>query len=112
MVQKQEISQGGEGGAAASINASPAVIDNEKLVVLQKNRAWSQANLMNQQSQLSRTYTAKELQEMFRNTIDLTKQLKQEYEKLKKKAQKTGDFSELNAFIKGVTPLISVISFL
>lgn len=108
--QKQEISQGVEGGVAGSLNASTTIIDNEKLVVLQKNRAWSQANLMNQQSQLVRTYTAKELQEMFRITIDLTKQLKRGYEKLKKKAQKTGDFSELDAFIQGVTPLITIKS--
>lgn len=28
--------------------------------------------------------------------------------KLKKKAQKTGDFSKLNAFVQGVTPLITI----
>ena len=76
--------------------------------VLQKNKAWSQANLINQQSQVARTYTAKELQEMFRNTIDLSKQLKQEYEKLMKKAYNTGDFREIDAFMRGVAPLITI----
>jgi hypothetical protein len=106
--QKQEIRQEVEGGAAESIDTSTAILENEKLVVLQKNRAWSQANYFNVQSQVSTTHSAKELQELFRNAIDLSKQLKQEYEKLKKKAQKTGDFSELKAFIRGVTPLITI----
>jgi len=106
--QKQEIRQEVEGGVPESIDASSAILDNEKLVVLQKNRAWSQANSFNLQSQVSTTHSARELQELFRNAIDLTNQLKQEYEKLKKKAQKTGDFSELKAFIRGVTPLITI----
>jgi hypothetical protein len=91
-----------------SLETQTGIEDNEKLIALQKNRAWSQANLINQQSQLSRTYTAKELQEMFRNTIDLSKQLKQEYAKLKKKAQQTGDLTEINVFIQGVAPLITI----
>lgn len=102
--QKQQKRQAVTGG----LDAHTGIVDNEKFVVLQKNRAWSQANLMNQQSQLVRTYTAKELQEMFRNTIDLTKQLNQEYEKLMEKAPKTGDFTEINAFIRGVAPLITI----
>jgi hypothetical protein len=88
--------------------ARTGIVDNEKLVVLQKNKAWSQANLINQQSQVARTYNAKELQEMFRNTIDLSKQLKQEYEKLMKKAHNTGDFREIDAFMRGVAPLITI----
>jgi hypothetical protein len=104
VVQKKEKRQASTG----SLDVHTGIVDNEKFVLLQKNRAWSQANLINQQSQLVRTYTAKELQEMFRNTIDLTKQLNQEYEKLMKKAQKTGDFTEINAFIRGVAPLITI----
>lgn len=104
VVQIQEKKQ----AATGSLDVHTAIVDNKKFVLLQKNRAWSQANLINQQSQLVRTYTSKELQEMFRNTIDLTKQLNQEYEKLMKKAQKTGDFTEINAFIRGVAPLITI----
>jgi len=110
VVEKEQVEQIQEKGQAvtASLETQTGIEDNEKLPALQKNRAWSQANLINQQSQLVRTYTAKELQEMFRNTIDLTKQLNQEYEKLMKKAQKTGDFTEINAFIRGVAPLIKI----
>lgn len=93
-----------------SLETQTSIEDNEKLNALQKNRAWSQANLFNVQSQVSKTHSAKELQELFRNTIDLTKQLKQEYERLKKKAQKTGDFTEINAFMQGLTPLITIKS--
>ena len=103
VVQEQEKRQ-----VTESLNTQPAVIDNEKLAALQKNRAWSQANSFNIQSQVSNIHSAKELQELFRNTIDLSKQLKQEYEKLNKKAQKTGDFAELDAFIQGITPLITI----
>ncbi|MGD2086106.1 MAG: hypothetical protein PVH61_07985 [Candidatus Aminicenantes bacterium] len=110
IMQKEQVEQIQEKGqiTPGSLDAQTGIVGNEKLALLQKNRAWSQANLMNQQSQLSRTYTAKELHEMFRNTIDLSKQLRQEYIKLKKKAQKTGDFTEINAFRRGVAPLITI----
>jgi hypothetical protein len=110
VVEKEQVEQIQEKGQAvtASIGTQTGIEDNEKLLDLQKNRAWSQANLINIQSQSVRTYTAKDLQEMFRNTIDLSKQLNQEYEKLMKTAQKTGDFTEINAFIRGVAPLITI----
>lgn len=103
VVQEQDKRQ-----VTGSLNAQPAVIDNEKLAGLKKNRAWSQANFFNVQSQVSKTHSARQLQELFRNAIDLTQQLKQEYDELKKEAQKTGDFTKVNAFIRGVTPLIAI----
>ncbi len=110
VVEREQVEQDQEKGqtVTGSLEAQPGTVDNEKLAALQKNRAWSQANLINQQSQLARTYSPGELQEMFRNTIDLTRQLKQEYEKLMKEAQKTGDFTELDAFMGGVAPLITI----
>jgi hypothetical protein len=110
VVGKEQVEQIQEKGQAvtARIETQTGIEDNEKLLDLQKNRAWSQANLINVQSQLVRTYTTKELQEMFRNTIDLSKQLNQEYENLMKTAQKTGDFTEINAFVRGVAPLITI----
>jgi len=106
--EQAEQVQGKGQTAAGSLEAQPGTVDNEKLAALQKNRAWSQANLINQQSQLARAYSPGELQEMFRNTIDLTRQLKQDYEKLMKEAQKTGDFTGLDAFMGGVAPLITI----
>jgi hypothetical protein len=106
--EQAEQIQGKGQTVTGSLEAQPGTVDNEKLAALQKNRAWSQANLINQQSQLARTYSAGELQEMFRNTVDLTRQLKQEYERLMKEAQKTGDFAELDAFMGGVAPLITI----
>jgi len=97
-----------EQAVTGTLSAQPGTVDNEKLLALQKNKAWSQANLINQQSQLVRTYSSNELQEMFRNTIDLTKQLNQEYEELMKKAQETGDFTGIDAFMRGVAPLITI----
>jgi len=110
VVEKAQVEQiqEREQTVTAAIETQTGIEDNEKLLALQKNRAWSQANLINMQSQSVRTYTAKELQEMFRNTIDLTKQLNQEYERLMKKARETGDFTEINAFTRGVAPLITI----
>lgn len=110
VLEKEQVEQIQEKGqtVTGSLATQTVIEDNEKLAALQKNRAWSQANSFNVQSQVSKIHSAKELQELFRNTIDLSKQLKQEYEKLKKKAQKTGDLAELNAFIQGITPLITI----
>jgi hypothetical protein len=111
VVGKEQVGQKQEKRQALkeSFDAQPGIVDNEKFVVLEKNRAWSQANLLNQQSQVYKTHIpAKELQGMFKDTIDLTKQLKESLEKLKKEAQKTGDFKEINAFIRGVAPLITI----
>jgi hypothetical protein len=110
IVGKEQVEQEQEErqSVSESLAVQTGIVDNEKLNALQKNRAWSQANLFNVQSQVSKTHSAKELQELFKNTIDLTKQLNQEYEELKKKAQETGDFTAVNAFMQGLTPLITI----
>jgi hypothetical protein len=86
-----------------------ADIRKKEFVKLQKNKAWSQASLFNQQSQVYKAdIPAKDLEDLFGNTIDIIKQLKREYEALRKKAETTGDYTGLNAFILGVSPLITI----
>jgi len=79
---------------------------------LQKNPVWSQANILNMQSQQYRFHIpADELRQMFKQSIDLTNQLKKPLKKINKESSSPSNAAKaakIDAFIKGIAPLITV----
>ena len=88
-----------------------AGLESGRTNALEKNRAWSQANLLNQQAQVyTAPIPASELNEMFKQSIDLTNQLKEPFAKLKQEAAETGNLKKVEEFVQGVAPLITIKS--
>ncbi|UCH95953.1 MAG: hypothetical protein JSV88_03660 [Candidatus Aminicenantes bacterium] len=109
IVQKQEKRQAVRDRGALQESSLGSVRTRSR--PFEKNIAWSQANLLNEQSQIYKAHIpTKELRDMFQQSIDLTNQLKEPFENLQKEAKKTGDLKKIDAFVQGVTPLITIKS--
>ncbi|MCX6581695.1 MAG: hypothetical protein NT166_16110 [Candidatus Aminicenantes bacterium] len=68
-----------------------------------------QAIILNQQVREINTYVPqKELDDLFNQTIDLSRQMVKEVEALNKEATASRDFNKMNAYIDGLKPLIKV----
>lgn len=107
VVQKQEKRQVAPGRLASQDEKAGSRPSD----ALEKNMAWSQANLINQQSQVYKTHIpARELHNMFKDTIDLSNQLRAPFEKVRNEAQKTGDLKKIDTFVQGLAPLITIKS--